>query len=74
MSFWIGRDCVRCRVSSNSIVDRRQPPRMLEAIRLTGNCRDNLIDNNMVGGARRVAIEVAKGDAVVRDNVEVAGD
>jgi hypothetical protein len=68
------RDCVRCRVSSNSIVDRRQPPRMLEAIRLTGNCRDNLIDNNMVGGARRVAIEVAKGDAVVRDNVEVAGD
>jgi len=66
-------DCVRCRVSSNSIVDRRQPPRMLEAVRLTGNGRDNLIDNNMVGGARRRAIEVAEGGAVVRDNVEVQG-
>ena len=67
-------DCVRCTVSSNTIVDRRQPPRMLEAIRFTGTCRDNLVDGNMVGGARRMAIEVGEGDAVVRGNVEVGDE
>ncbi|MFN0053970.1 MAG: right-handed parallel beta-helix repeat-containing protein [Planctomycetales bacterium] len=44
-------DCLRCRVTNNTIVDRRRIPSMQQAIRLTGDCRDNLLMGNILGGA-----------------------
>ncbi len=57
-------DCIRCRVSSNSIVDRREKPSMAHAVRVTGDSRDNVIQNNLLGGATEELIS-AKPDAVV---------
>ena len=65
------RDCVRCQLSGNSIIDRRDPPSMLQAIRLLGDCRDNLLHNNMLGGAVDQAIVLADGAATVRGNLDL---
>lgn len=64
-------DCRRCRVSDNSIVDRREKPRMREAIRISGDSRDNLVQNNLVGGGTETPIDVPQGTAVVQGNVKV---
>ena len=39
------RDCIRCVVDGCSILDRRSPPRMLEAIRVLGG-NDNRVERN----------------------------
>jgi len=44
-------DCLRCRVTNNTIVDRRTTHTMHHAIRITGQSRDNLIAGNILGGA-----------------------
>ena len=62
------QDCVRCRVSSNSIIDRRQQHSMIHAIRVTGNSVDNLIQNNLIGGATDAPIVASDTAAVVRGN------
>ena len=64
-------DCVRCRVSGNSIVDRRKQPTMLEAVRVRGKSRDNLIQNNMLGGTVRKTIAADAGTTTEQGNVEV---
>ncbi len=64
-------DCVRCRVSGNSIVDRREKPTMLEAIRVTGGGRDNLIQNNLLGGAAKQLIQADSGTAIVQGNTQL---
>lgn len=43
-------DCRRCRITNNTIIDRREKPSMREAIRVLGNSQDNLITNNILGG------------------------
>lgn len=64
-------DCRRCRVSGNTVYDRRDRPTMLEAIRVIGNSRDNLVQNNLVGNARRQPLDVPKGTAVEQGNVKI---
>jgi len=63
--------CVRCRVSDNTVVDRRAAPSMRQAIRVHGKGRDNVIVNNLVGGARERSIEATPGSAVLGTNFEV---
>jgi hypothetical protein len=62
-------DCVRCRVAGNTVVDRRPRRTMREAVRARGG-RDNLVAQNLVGGATGRAIEVEAGSAAVKDNTE----
>jgi hypothetical protein len=64
-------DCVRCRVSNNSIIDRRDKPTMLNAIRILGKSRDNLVQNNLLGGAKERLIDTLKGTAVMQGNQEI---
>lgn len=63
-------DCVRCRVSNNGVVDRRESPKMLEAIRVIRG-KDNVVQNNLASGARREAIDVTARSAVLQGNVIV---
>jgi hypothetical protein len=44
---------------------------MLHAVRITGDSRGNLIQNNLLGGATQASIEAADTAAVVQGNVEV---
>lgn len=62
-------DCVRCRVANNTIVDRRASPSMKHAIRVLGQSRDNLIANNIIGGATEKLLEVIGDPSEFRDNV-----
>lgn len=64
-------DCRRCRVSGNTIYDRREKPKMLHAIRVLGHSRDNLIQNNLIGNAKVQPLDVPKGTAVLQGNVKV---
>ena len=61
-------DCVRCRVSGNSIIDRRTTPVMIHAVRVTGNSLDNLIQNNLLGGATDALIVASPDKAIVQGN------
>lgn len=63
------QDCRRCRVTNNSIVDRRVAPTMRNAVRVTGG-HDNLVSGNLVGGAVDQAIVAPRENAVVRENLE----
>ena len=64
-------DCQRCRVSGNSIVDRRKKPSMLQAVRVRGKSVDNLVQNNLLGGAREKLLDVAAGSSTLQGNVEI---
>ena len=64
-------DCVRCRVSGNSIVDRRTTSTMLQAIRVSGQSRDNLIQNNLLAGAKLKLIDASADRAIVQGNTEL---
>lgn len=61
-------DCVRCRVVHNTIVDRRQKKLMAQAIRVRGASRDNIVADNLVGGAQGEPIQADPDTADVRDN------
>lgn len=45
------QDCQRCRITNNTIVDRRATPTMRQAIRLTGKSQQNLVSGNILAGA-----------------------
>lgn len=62
-------DCVRCRIANNTIVDRRASPSMKHAIRVLGQSRDNLIADNILGGATEKLIEVPCDPTENRDNL-----
>lgn len=64
-------DCVRCRISSNSIVDRGPDHTMLQAVRITGRSKGNLVQNNLVGGAKEKPFKVDPEAAVLQGNVEL---
>ncbi|MGE0608032.1 MAG: right-handed parallel beta-helix repeat-containing protein [Pirellulales bacterium] len=64
-------DCVRCRVANNTIVDRRPQPKMRHAVRVSGNSRDNLIVNNMLGGATVKPLAMSDEQGQQRGNLEL---
>ena len=64
-------DSQRCRVSDNSIVDRRDSPVMQAAVRVTGKSKGNLIQNNMVGPEESGKIMFEKDAATVLSNTTV---
>jgi len=65
------KDCQRCRISGNSIVDRRDQHSMLEAIRIQGKSSHNLVQNNLLGGAQNRLLDIAPGSTVLQGNVEI---
>ncbi len=65
-------DCQRCRISGNSIVDRRDQHSMLEAIRIRGKSSHNLVQNNLLEGAQNRLLDVAPGSTVLQGNVEIS--
>ena len=62
-------DCVRCRIANNTIVDRRASPSMKHAIRVLGQSRDNLMTNNILGGATDKLLDVSGDPSELRDNL-----
>jgi parallel beta-helix repeat protein len=62
-------DCVRCRVANNTILDRREQPAMRHAIRVLGKSRDNLITNNILGGATDKLLDASGDPSELRDNL-----
>lgn len=62
-------DCTRCRIANNTIVDRRETPSMRHAIRVLGQCRDNLISGNILGGAIDKLLDVSGDPTAPRDNL-----
>ena len=44
---------------------------MREAVRITGASRDNLVQNNLLGGASHRLLEVPRGTAVLQGNIEL---
>ena len=61
-------DCHRCRISGNSIIDRREKPSMQQAVRIRGKSRDNLVQNNLMGGATAGLLDIPEGTATVQGN------
>jgi hypothetical protein len=47
----------RCRISDNTIADRREKPTMLAAIQVTGAGKDNVVQNNTVSQGAKAAID-----------------
>ncbi len=64
------RDCTRCRVTGNHVIDRRESPTMLQAIRVTGKSRDNLVRDNTTGGAVGENIVVPQETTINRGNIQ----
>jgi polygalacturonase len=62
-------DCHRCRISDNSILDRREPPRMKTGISVTGNSAQNLIQSNMIQKGTAAAIAAAPEAAAQQGNM-----
>jgi len=64
------QECTRCRVTNNSIVDRRENPSTLNAVRITGGSRHNLVANNLLSGAKHKPLDIPPGTAKMQGNVE----
>ena len=64
-------DSQRCRISDNSIIDRRESPSMQAAVRVTGKSKGNLIQNNMVGPEKSGRIVIEEGVATSLSNTTV---
>lgn len=62
-------DCVRCRVTNNTIVDRRAQPVMRHAIRIVGRSRDNLVAGNILRGATEQLLDARVNPSETRDNL-----
>lgn len=61
------KDCQRCVISGNSIVDARDPAQMPHAIRLGGGNRDVWIQHNLLRGARLAAMIGPRDGVFVRN-------
>lgn len=64
-------DCERCRISNNSIVDRRTTPKMLQGIRVRGASTKNVFNGNLIGGSVHSRIEMPPNAGFVNDTFEV---
>ena len=62
-----------CRVSNNTIIERREEPAMITAIHVTGESRDNLVQHNQLQAGTAGAVVCDEGQAVVLNNTVVAG-
>ena len=51
-------DCRNCRVTDNTVIDRREQPTMREAIRVQNSDAGLIVRNNLVGGATRTPIAI----------------
>jgi parallel beta-helix repeat protein len=63
------RDCRRCRISNNTIVDRRAQPTMRHAIRLSGTNEHILLSANILGGATESLLSGISSPTEGRDNL-----
>ncbi|MDA1229869.1 MAG: right-handed parallel beta-helix repeat-containing protein, partial [Planctomycetota bacterium] len=63
------KDCLRCRVTNNTIVDRRTKPTMRQAIRILGTSRHILVTGNILGGATETLLQEGSEPSEVRDNL-----
>ena len=61
------KDCERGMVTGNSIVDRRDPVQMVNAIRLAGTNRDLMIQHNLLRGTSGTNIVGPRAGAFVRN-------
>lgn len=64
------KDCQRCRIANNTIVDRKDHISMRHGVRCRGGS-GNVIQNNLVGRAIEAPIEATLECGVARGNVEV---
>ena len=64
------RECVRCRVSDNTILDRRKPTGMLNAVRVVDGSQ-NLVQNNMLGQAKTTRLDMPADAGRQQGNMEV---
>lgn len=64
-------DCVRCQLSANSVIDRKEKPTMVQAIRLRGDCRDNLVQHNLLGGATGETIVMSSKAGYLKGNLDL---
>ena len=44
---------------------------MLQAVRVRGKSSHNLVQNNLLGGAREKLLDIAPGSSVLQGNVEI---
>jgi parallel beta-helix repeat protein len=65
-------DVSRSRINDCTILDRRPAPTMREAIRVAGRGRDNVVINNMLGGATAELVAVSGSPVVQTGNVVAA--
>ena len=61
------KDCTRCVVTANSIIDRRDPAQMPHAIRLSGRNRDVVVQHNLLRGAVASAVTGPRDGVFVRN-------
>lgn len=64
-------DCTNCRIANNTIRDRREPLQMQAAIRVTGNSRQNLIQSNLLRGAKPAIEAPDEASVILQGNVEL---
>ena len=62
-----------CRVSNNTVIERREEPAMITAIHVTGESRDNLVQHNQLQAGTAGAVVCDEGQVVVLNNTVVAG-
>lgn len=65
-------DAALCRISNNTIINRREEPPMITAIHVTGDSRGNLVQHNQVQSGSAGAVVCDEGQAVVLNNTIVA--
>jgi hypothetical protein len=57
------------RVTDCTVVDRRETPTMMDAIRLIGESQDNIVSNNLVSRGRASDLTITPGTATASGNV-----
>ena len=63
-------DCHNCRVSNNTIIDRREQTRMRHGVRVTSG-GGNLVQNNLLGSAVDSRLEATPNAATIVANYDV---
>ena len=64
------QDSIRCRVSDCTVVDRREPRLMEDAIRVDGG-RSNMIESNLLGEGKYGTVSCDEGTAMLEGNMVV---
>ena len=64
--------CRNCRVTDNTVIDRREEATMREAIRVEDSASTVIVRNNLVGGATEAAFSI-DGDSETPDSNVITG-